>query len=100
MPVERVSVEVAWTEAGQAYAVALEVPAGATVLNAVERAVAEHGIPRPTPDAVRYAIFGRPCDPHALLREGDRVEILRVLPHDPKAVRRRRAAAARGAGQR
>jgi len=38
-----------------------------------------------------YAIFGVMAGPGTLLREGDRVELLRPLQADPKDARRRRA---------
>lgn len=67
---------------------------GTTVVEAVERsgALAEH--PGLDPAALGYAIFGRVvrCD-HAV-EEGDRIEVLRPLLHDPKA--RRRALAREG----
>ena len=88
---ERLRIEVAWTVAGRAHVLAFEVPAGATVRNVVDQAGLLHGVPLPPHDTRRYAVFGTLCAAHTLVREGDRIEILRVLPHDPKAVRRRRA---------
>jgi len=45
------------------------------------------------PDTVAYAIFGVRADRGTVLREGDRVELLRPLQADPKEARRRRAKA-------
>lgn len=50
-------------------------------------------------DAVAgYAVFGVRIQADALLREGDRLELLEALQIDPKDARRRRAAASRGEG--
>lgn len=95
MRAEPLRVEVAWTDAGRAHVLALEVPAGATVRTVVDQAGLLHGVPLPPHDARRYALFGTLCAAHTLVRAGDRIEILRELPHDPKTVRRRRAQAQR-----
>ena len=42
-------------------------------------------------DIVALAVFGERVDPQHLLRDGDRVELLRPLQVDPKDARRRRA---------
>ena len=43
------------------------------------------------PETVAYAVFGVRVDRHAVLRDGDRIELLRPLQTDPKDARRRRA---------
>jgi hypothetical protein len=43
-------------------------------------------------DPQKLAIFSRPAEPDSVLRDGDRVEILRPLIADPKQARRARAA--------
>lgn len=47
------------------------------------------------PDDFRPGIFGRLVADDRVLRDGDRVELLRPLVNDPREVRRRRAAPAR-----
>ena len=42
------------------------------------------------PEVVAYAIFGQRVDGGAMLRDGDRVELLRPLLADPKDARRQR----------
>lgn len=42
------------------------------------------------PEVVAYAIFGQRADGEAVLRDGDRVELLRPLVADPKEARRQR----------
>ena len=69
----------------------LTVPIGATVAQALESA----GF---TPDALAargidgMALHGVRTTPEAVLRDGDRIELLRPLVADPKDARRRRAA--------
>lgn len=40
---------------------------------------------------MRFAVYGRRVQPGYVLRDGDRLELLRPLIADPKAVRRARA---------
>lgn len=44
-------------------------------------------------EPLRVGVWGRLCEPGAVLREGDRVELYRALKVDPKEARRRRHAA-------
>lgn len=84
----RVQVIQGWPR--RAEAVMLELPAGATVGDAV----AASGLPL---DAISgYAIHGERAIAARPLRDGDRVELLRPLQVDPKEARRRRAAARPG----
>ena len=68
----------------------VEVPAGATVGDAVARSGLAHRLALPR--IVSYAIHGQRARPETALADGDRVEILRPLVADAKAVRRARAA--------
>lgn len=73
----------------------LEVPPGTTVEQAVERsALAERFAEMRTRPLV-CAIYGRPVLNSYVLRQGDRVEILRPLQVDPKESRRQAAARSR-----
>ena len=69
----------------------LRIPAGTTVAQAIARA----GVALRNPDVDlgkgRVAVYGRLVSGDAVLRDRDRVEILRPLSADPKEVRRRRA---------
>jgi putative ubiquitin-RnfH superfamily antitoxin RatB of RatAB toxin-antitoxin module len=70
--------------------VALTLPPGSTVLDAVE---ASGLLRRPLPiELHRVGVWGRPVSPDTPLRDRDRVEIYRPLLADPKEVRRKRAA--------
>jgi putative ubiquitin-RnfH superfamily antitoxin RatB of RatAB toxin-antitoxin module len=42
------------------------------------------------PEVAAYAIFGQRVDAEAVLRDGDRIELLRPLQADPKEARRQR----------
>lgn len=92
MPDARIRVSVVYaTPAGQ-WLRELELPAGATVRQAIEqsRIVELAGLDgAETPDV---GIFGRRVTHDTLVRDGDRIEIYRPLRIDPKEARRRRAA--------
>ena len=83
-------VTVAYAAPGVEAIAALDLPAGATVGDAV----AQSGLlSRPgMPPSVSYAIHGQRAQADTPLAEGDRVELLRPLVADPKAARRARAA--------
>lgn len=66
----------------------LELPPGSCIAEALSAA----GWGDDT-DTVAYAVFGLRADRETVLREGDRVELLRPLQADPKEARRRRAKA-------
>lgn len=79
----RVEVVRAWPRRHQA--VPLQLPAGATVADAVRASgIALEGV-------AGYAVFGELAAPGRVLRDGDRVELLQALRMDPKEARRRRA---------
>ena len=75
-------VEVVQAHADRAEIVKLDLPAGATVRDALAAA----GI-----DAQRVGIFGKRVSADARLADGDRVEVYRPLQIDPKQARRQRA---------
>jgi putative ubiquitin-RnfH superfamily antitoxin RatB of RatAB toxin-antitoxin module len=66
----------------------LELPAGATVRDAVLASGWRQAAPRM--EAPDVGVWGRRCGPQQLLRDGDRVEIYRELVADPKVARRER----------
>ena len=87
---------VAYAAPGVEAIVAIELPAGATVDDAVAASglVERHGL---DVRSLGYAIFGQRATATTPLAGGDRVELTRPLVADPKETRRRRAAA-RGRG--
>jgi putative ubiquitin-RnfH superfamily antitoxin RatB of RatAB toxin-antitoxin module len=74
---------------------AVEAPAAATVADLLElarlQAVARGEAGQVPWDAEAIGIFGEPCRRGDVPREGDRVEIYRVLINDPRISRRDRA---------
>lgn len=87
-------VVVACAAPGAEALVAVELPDGATVADAIARAgiVARLGVDR---DGLVPAIFGQRADPATPLADGDRVELTRPLVADAKALRRARARSTR-----
>ena len=83
-----IRVEVVYTTRGALDALTVELPAGATVRDALAAA-------RMTERGAALGIFGRRVAPETPLADGDRVEIYRPLLADAKEQRRRRAKARR-----
>ncbi|PPV08394.1 hypothetical protein XBLMG947_0957 [Xanthomonas bromi] len=87
----RIEVVLAWPD--RYSSVQLELPNGATVAEAIARS----GLAlEQTPAA--QAVHGLIARPEQVLRDGDRVELLRPLLLDPKEARRRRAGPSKKAG--
>ena len=76
--------------------IALELPAGATVADAIARSRIAERHPGAAIEHAPTGIFGKRVGRGEALADGDRVELYRPLQADPKAARRRRASA-RGA---
>jgi uncharacterized protein len=94
-PAATVAVEVVWAAGPHALdVVSLVLPVGATVADALRASglPARHGFEvSDTPGAaVLVACWGRPAAMGALLRDRDRLELLRQLTVDPKEARRLR----------
>jgi putative ubiquitin-RnfH superfamily antitoxin RatB of RatAB toxin-antitoxin module len=88
----RVAVEVAYACAPEPLVLALEVEEGATLREAIERSGVLAHCPEIDLAVNGVGVFGLPRGLHEAVAAGDRVEIYRPLPEDPKALRRRRAA--------
>jgi putative ubiquitin-RnfH superfamily antitoxin RatB of RatAB toxin-antitoxin module len=88
---ERIGVEVACAEADRQTVIALEVPAGCTAGEALDRSRIFELHPGLDAAACRIGIFGREAGRERVLAQGDRVEVLRPLAEDPKERRRRLA---------
>ena len=86
-----VRVSVVYATPAQEFVRELELRAGATVGEAIERSAIATVAGSDGIDPRRVGVFGRLVDPSAVLRDGDRVEIYRPLTIDPKEARRRRA---------
>ena len=72
----------------QVHETTIEVPEGCTAQGAIEAA----GWPTAYPgwETLTLAVWGRRCEAGHVLREGDRLELLRALRVDPKVARRER----------
>lgn len=98
-----ISIEIACALPQRQVLLALQVPAGTTLQDAVMRSgiLAQFATEFSAHDlaALRFGVFGKleKSPQSRLLREGDRVEIYRPLQIDPKEARRARAARARAA---
>lgn len=92
---EWIRIEVAHARPEKQWLVPLELPAGSTVGDAIERSGLLEEVPDLEVRDRQVGIFYRPCGLDTLLRDGDRVEIYRPLLCDPKETRRRRAASGR-----
>lgn len=87
----RVRVTVAWSPAPREvreWAVVL--PAGATVAQALAASPLFTEFPALQGQALHVSVWGRQATPQQVLRERDRVEVLRELRVDPKVARRER----------
>lgn len=94
---DTIRVEVAYALPQQQRVIALTVPAGTTMIEAVRRSGITGECPEIDLDIMPLGIFGKVERSPATraLREGDRVEIYRPLVNDPKEARKARAAKAK-----
>ncbi|MBL8254088.1 MAG: RnfH family protein [Candidatus Competibacter sp.] len=87
-----VRVEIAYARPDEQAIIPVEVPADATL----EQAIVQSGILERFPEiqlqTAKVGVFGKLGKLSAAVRPGDRVEIYRPLLADPKAVRKKRAA--------
>jgi uncharacterized protein len=90
-----IAVEVVYALPERFWRVALRVPPGCSVGEAIERSGLRAALPELRVDDAHVGIFSRPATLATALRDGDRIEIYRPLQCDPKEVRRQRAARAR-----
>jgi putative ubiquitin-RnfH superfamily antitoxin RatB of RatAB toxin-antitoxin module len=74
---------------------AVDLPPGATVRSAIERSGVLRDHPQIDLARERVGVHGKLVGLEDVVREGDRIEILRALMADPKAARRQRARPAR-----
>ena len=89
----RIRVEVIYALPDRYWSVKLDLAEGSRVAAAL--AAAKSQLPEVPIDDQRLAIYSRPVSLEGILRDGDRLEILRPLIADPKQSRRDRAADAR-----
>lgn len=87
----RLAVEVAYARAPWPLVIALDVPAGATLRDAIARSGLLEQCPEIDLARCGVGVFGRARGLDERVADGDRVEVYRALPQDPRE-RRRRAA--------
>ncbi len=87
-------IEVVYALPDRSWRVPLQLPAGATVADALAAADLPSRVPGIEVDPEGLAVFGQAATLATALHDGDRVEVLRPLTVDPKQARRRRAGAA------
>jgi len=83
-------VELAYAEPLRQFLRRFELPAGATVADAIAASGVEQSFGIDA-GALGAGIWSKPVTRDAALRDGDRVELYRPLRADPKEARRRRA---------
>ena len=91
-----VEVEIVYALRDTAHAVNLRLPAGTCVGEALQRAASLPEFAGLDLAAMPAAVFGRRAQHPQILKTGDRLEILRALPQDPKEARRRRVSKSGG----
>jgi uncharacterized protein len=87
--------EVAYARPDRQWIVAVELPDGATAIDALRSSQLATLCPEIVPESAILGIFGKVVPADHRLRDGDRVEIYRPLAADPRDARRARVKAAR-----
>ena len=95
-----VAVTVVYALPERVWRVAVSLPAGSSVREAVRASGLAALLNEPGLLSAPVGIFGELRDPDSPVVTGDRVEIYRPLPVDPKQERRRRAEQARAQAKR
>lgn len=85
-------IEVLYALPDKAALVALDMPEGTTVLQAIEASGLLEKYPEIDVKKNKFGIYAKLAKADAVLRDKDRVEIYRPLIADPKEVRKQRAA--------
>jgi len=94
------TVEVAYARPDRQRVIALPLRPGLTATDAIEASGIRKEFPEIPAQPLEIGIFGQRVELSRVLQPGDRVEIYRPLPDDPKERRRRRAAETGGTGKR
>ncbi len=89
---EMLSIEVIYALPTKQQLVALQLPQGSTVRQAIDASGLLQKYPEIDLAKNRFGVFAKLSKPDAILRDHDRVEIYRPLIADPKEVRKQRAA--------
>ena len=93
-----IQVEVVYALAKRQALVAVEVPAGSTAEEAVEKSAIAEEFPKLELSTCTMGIWGHLVERNHLLQDGDRIEIYRPLLIDPREARRQLAAEGKSMG--
>ncbi len=88
-----IEVEVAYARPEKQVILTVKGETGMTVLEAIEKSGIQGVFPEIDPGSAKVGIFGKAASQDTVLSPGDRVEIYRELIADPKAARKKKAAA-------
>lgn len=88
----RIPVELVFAAPEQLWRRRLDLPAGATIADAVAGSGFQEQFPDYDLPSLAVGVYGRRRDPETPVQAGDRIEIYRALTFDPMESRRRRAA--------
>ncbi len=91
-PDETIHIEVTYALSSRQEVVALTLPAGSTLQQALEASRLAEKYPEIDLAKGKFGIYSKLARPDTVLRDRDRVEIYRPLIADPKEVRKQRAA--------
>ena len=94
-----IRVEVAYARPDQHIIIPVELPAGATLEQAIIQSRMLEQFPELDLKTAKVGVFGKLGKLSATLRNGDRVEIYRPLIADPKVVRKQRTAEGKRMGK-
>jgi len=86
-----IEVEVAYAKPDEQIIVAIVVPQGTTLGQAVNLSGILSRFPEINDAGLKIGIFGSVAKLEQVVKQGDRIEIYRPLIHDPKDARRNRA---------
>jgi len=86
----RVTVEVVYALPGEQIVLYVELPRDSTIREAIERSGISRRFPEIDNLVGKVGVFGKHRTPDTLIKEGDRVEIYRQLPANPKDARHTR----------
>lgn len=88
---DMIKIQLSYAKAEQQLILDLSVPAGTTILQAIEASDLIRKMPDIDISVLRVGIYSKLKTLDTVVRDGDRVEIYRPLIVDPKESRRRRA---------
>lgn len=98
-PSPDIGIEVAYAEPHRAIVAAYRLPTPASVADALRAASADPVFEGIDVGHATVGVFGKVVAPRQGLADGDRVEIYRALPADPKSARRERVRQQRSAAR-